>query len=133
MTDDVRGALQRLVADVRQNGRSLDETIELSWFAVFVTNDDGLFVMTNRAASSLTGYSRSELLKLSVWHITPDVHEREAESLWRAFRQQSEQFGTYRLQRKDGSTVVTDYAAKANVVRGLHVSLLGEPLEPLRA
>jgi PAS domain S-box-containing protein len=133
VTDDVRGALQKLVADVRQNGRDLDETIEASGFAVFVTNDDGLFVMTNRAASSLTGYSRSELLKLSVWHITPDVHEREAESLWRAFRQQSEQFGTYRLQRKDGSTVVTDYAAKANVVRGLHVSLLGEPLEPLRA
>jgi PAS domain S-box-containing protein len=130
MTDDVRSVLKRLVAGVEQERRSLQEAIDASPLAVFVANDAGSFVMANRAASTLTGYSPSELLRLSVWHITPDVHEREAESLWRAFRQQSEQTGTYRLLLKNGSTVVTDYAAKANVVRGLHVSVLSEPLQP---
>jgi PAS domain S-box-containing protein len=102
-------------------------------FAALVANDAGLFVMVNRAASTLTGYSPSELLKLSVWQITPDVHEREAETLWRAFLQHSEQFGTYRLLLKDGRTVVSHYAAKTNIVPGFHVSILSEPLEPLGA
>ena len=86
-------------------------------------------MIVNRAASTLTGYSPSELLKLSVWQITPDVHEREAETLWRAFRQQNQQFGTYRLLLKDGRTAVAAYAAKTNVVPGRHVSVL-EPLKP---
>jgi PAS domain S-box-containing protein len=133
MADDVRSALQRVVVGVQQDGRTLEQMIDGLPFAAFVANDAGVFVMVNRAASSLTGYSSSELLKLSVWHITPDVHEREAETLWRAFRQQSEQTGTYRVLRKNGATVVSHYAAKTNVVPGLHVSILGEPLEPLRA
>ena len=129
MIDDVRRALQTLIAGVQQDGRSLDEMVEASRFAVLVTNDDGLFVMANPAACTLIGGSRSDVLKLSVWQITPDVHEREAETLWRAFRQQSEQFGTYRVLRVDGRTVVCEYAAKTNVTHGLHVSVLSEPVE----
>jgi len=127
---DVRAALETLIAGVR-NGQSLEGLIDTLPFTVLIANDVGSFVMANRLASTLTGYSPSELLKLSVWQITPDVHEREAETLWRAFRQQNEQFGTYRLRRKDGTTVVSEYAAKTNVVRGLHVSILSDPL-PLR-
>jgi PAS domain S-box-containing protein len=131
MTDDVRLALRRLTVDVQQEGRNLKEAIDASPFAMLVADDGGSFVMANRAASSLTGYSPSELLKLSVWQITPDVHEHEAETLWRAFIQRSEQSGTYRVLRRDGSTVVAAYAAKTNVVHGRHVSILSEPLEPL--
>jgi PAS domain S-box-containing protein len=133
MIDDVRRALQTMIADVQQDGRSLDEMVEASRFAVLVTNDDGLFVMANPAACTLIGGSRSDVLKLSVWQITPDVHEREAETLWRAFRQQSEQFGTYRVLRVDGRTVVCEYAAKTNIVPGFHVSILSDPLESLGA
>jgi len=130
MIDDVRLALRRLTVEVQKGGRNLKEAIDASPFALLVADDSGSFVMANRAASSLTGYSPSELLKLSVWQITPDVYEREAETLWRAFIQHSEQSGTYRVLRKDGSTVVSAYAARTNVVRGFHVSILSEPLEP---
>ena len=126
---NARAELDALIAGVN-NGRSLQELIDASPLAVLVANDTGSFVMTNHAASELTGYSPSELLKLSVWQLTPDVHEREAETLWRAFRQQAEQSGTYRLLRKDRRTIVASYAAKTNVLRGLHVSVLSEPLEP---
>ena len=132
MTADVRVELQTLTTAVQQGGRSLQDVVDESPLPVLVANDAGSYVMVNRAACSLTGYSPSELRTLSVWQLTPDVHEREAETLWRAFRQQSEQFGTYRLQRKDGQTVVSEYAAKTNVVRGLHVSVLSEPLESNR-
>jgi len=133
VTDDVRAALQTLIAAVQQDGRSLVEMVDASPLAVLVANDSGSYVMVNGAACTLTGYSPSELRTLSVWQLTPDIHEREAETLWRAFRQQSEQFGTYRLLRKDGRTVVSEYAAKTNVAPGLHVSVLSEPLEPLNS
>lgn len=129
MSGDVRDGLRALLFGIRESGRSLEEMVEESPFAVLVSNDAGSFVIVNRAASTLTGYSPSELLKLSVWQITPDVHEREAETLWRAFRQQNQQFGTYRLLLKDGRTAVAAYAAKTNVVPGRHVSVL-EPLKP---
>jgi PAS domain S-box-containing protein len=129
MADDVRGGLQTLIAGVQHEGRNLQEMVDASPFAVFVANDAGSFVMSNQAASALTGYSPVELRKLSLWQLTPDVHEREAETLWRAFRQQSEQFGTYRLLLRDGRTAVAEYAAKTNVVSGLHVSVL----KPLRS
>jgi PAS domain S-box-containing protein len=127
---DVREGLLQLVAGVRQDGHGLKELVDASPHAVLVADDDGKFVMANQAASSLTGYSPSELLRLSVWQITPDVHEREAETLWRAFRQHSEQSGSYRLLLKDGRTLIAEYAARTNVLPGLHVSVLGEPLEP---
>jgi len=126
MTTDVRDALQTLIAGV-QDGRSLHEMVEASPLAVLVANDHGSFVMANAIASALTGYSLSELRNLSLWQITPDVLEREAEILWRAFLQQREQFGTYRLITKNGQTIVTSYAARTNVVRGYHVSVLGNP------
>src|SRR5215831_17551295 len=126
---NARAQLDALIAGVN-DGRSLQELIDASTLAILVANDTGSFVMTNDAASGLTGYSTSELLKLSVWQLTPDVHEREAETLCRAFRQQAEQSGTYKLVRKDGRTIVALYAAKTNVVRGLHVSVLSEPVEP---
>ena len=128
MTDDVRAALHTLITETEQKGRSLRESIDAVPLAVLVADDSGSYVMANAAACSLTGYSEAELRKLSVWHLTPDVHEREAETLWRAFRQQREQFGTYRLLLKDGRTTVTSYAARANIAPGLHVSVLGGPL-----
>jgi PAS domain S-box-containing protein len=128
MTDDVRAALNTLITDTSQNGRSLKESIDAVPLAVLVTDDSAAYVMANAAATNLTGYSEAELRKLSVWHLTPDVHEREAETLWRAFRQQREQFGTYRLLLKDGRTAVARYAARANVIPGLHVSVLSEPI-----
>jgi PAS domain S-box-containing protein len=128
MTNQIRDALQTLVAGV-QDGRSLHEMVETSPLPVLVANDHGSFVMANEMASTLTGYSLSELRSLSLWQITPDVLEREAEILWRAFLQQREQFGTYRLIKKNGQTIVTPYAARTNVVRGYHVSVLGSPTQ----
>ena len=65
----------------------LDALVAPMRCAVLVADDAARFVLTNDAASRLTGYSREELRRLSMWQITPGVREREAESLWRAFLQ----------------------------------------------
>ena len=93
-------------------------------FAALVADNAGQYVFTNRAAASLTGYSPAELRRLSVWQLTPSVHEHEAEVLWRAFIEQGTQTGSYAVLRKGGQVITTAYAAKANLLPGWHLSLL---------
>ena len=92
--------------------------------AALVADDDGRYVLTNWLASELTGFSEDELRRLSVWDLTPGRNDHEAETLWRAFRQQRAQSGDYQLLTKAGHVVTATYAARAHVLRGLHVSLL---------
>jgi PAS domain S-box-containing protein len=123
--------LSRLAADaaddVSRGGAPLEvlsRLIEALPVAVLVADDDGRYVLTNPLASKLTGYSADELRRLSVWDLTPSRNDREAETLWRAFRQQRAQSGDYQLLTKAGHIVTASYAARAHVLRGLHVSLL---------
>lgn len=101
-------------------------------FAALVANNQARYVVANRIASEMTGYSNRELIASSVWELTPPNHERDFEVLWRAFLEQREQRGDYRLLTKDGRTVSARYAARAHVLPGLHLSLLScEPASQL--
>lgn len=92
--------------------------------AALVANNAGLFASANTAASALTGYSLRDLQRLSMWQLTPNTADHEAEVLWRAFIAQHEQSGDYRLLVKGGRIIEARYAAVANVLPGLHLSLL---------
>jgi PAS domain S-box-containing protein len=93
-------------------------------FAALVADSEGLYVGANEAAATLTGYSTSELRRLSVWQLTPMGEYHEAETLWRAFLASGEQTGAYDIVRKDGQMVAVDYAARAHVLPRRHISLL---------
>jgi PAS domain S-box-containing protein len=127
----VASFLTRLTTDaaeaVREGGAPLDvlhRLIDALPVAALVVDDTGRYILTNALASELTGYSAEELRRLSLWQLTPDVNEREAETLWRAFRQQRAQTGDYQLLRKDGKVLTVKYAARTNVLPRMHVSLL---------
>src|SRR5581483_6011218 len=90
----------------------------------FVADDDARYVLTNQAASSLTGYSSEELKRLSVWDLTPAPLEHEAEVLWRTFLSTGSQHGDYVLICRDGNPVFTQYAARARIAAARHVSIL---------
>lgn len=93
-------------------------------FAALVADANGQYVAVNDRAARLTGYTAPELLRLSVWQLTPGTDERDREVLWRAFLQQHVQSGAYRLLAKDGRLVMVQYAAQAHILPGLHLSLL---------
>jgi PAS domain S-box-containing protein len=92
--------------------------------ATLVADDRGRYVAANESACRLLGYSREELLQLSVWDLTPDPHEVEGLILWKEFIEVGVQAGVYWLARKDGSLVEVAYQARANVTPGRHVSRL---------
>jgi len=74
--------------------------------ATLVADDQGRYVAANDAACRLLGYTREELLQLSVWDLTPDPHEVEGLILWKEFIEIGAQAGVYWLKRKDGSPIL---------------------------
>lgn len=92
--------------------------------AMFVADNRGRYVDVNAAAVFLTGYSRAELLRRSVWDLTPAPQRARGMRLWRAFLARDKMSGTYSLRRKSGRVVTARYFAATNVLPGLHVSAL---------
>ena len=95
--------------------------------AILIANNRGRYVTVNDAAVTLTGYSRAELLRMSVSDLTPAPRADEGQTLWRRFLEDGRMRGIYDIQRKDGSSVRVEFVALANVVEGLHLSALIRP------
>jgi len=92
--------------------------------AVLVANDSGRYVDVNASAPILTGYTRSQLLKMAVWDLTPTPRRGLGHRLWREFLRRGRMRGDYQLRRKNGTVVTARYVAVANVLPGIHVSAL---------
>ena len=97
------------------------ETLEVSALAA---DNSGRYIAANARATTLTGYSRSELLGMSVKDLTPAMRQDAADNLWPRFIHAGAQAGDYVLERKDGAPVGVHYAAFASVAPGVHISLL---------
>jgi PAS domain S-box-containing protein len=95
--------------------------------ALLIANNSGRYIDVNQHATRLTGFGRAELLRRSVWDLTPTPSVPEGRRMWRQFLQAGRMAGRYTLCRKDGSTVDADFRAWANVLPGVHVSALATP------
>jgi PAS domain S-box-containing protein len=101
----------------------------LSWtakskYAILFTDSKGRYIAANPRGLRLTGFSRLELLRKSVWDLTDKSDQTEFEPLWRAFLATGTQRGAYRLRRKSGLTLPVIYIAGAHVLKGIHASVL---------
>jgi PAS domain S-box-containing protein len=109
----------------------LHQLFDDSPFAALAADDVGAFVYANKAASVLTGYSISELRRMSVWEITESGQARDAEILWRAFLQRGGQRGgDYPVLTRGGQVILAEYAARASFLPGVHLSLLRATARP---
>jgi PAS domain S-box-containing protein len=120
----IRAEATRLARGGTEPLTILQRLLDAEPVAALVADDGGRYVMANYAASVLTGYAPDVLCHLSVWELTPNLNEREAVTLWRAFLAVEEQYGEYALLVHGGRVVRVAYAAQANIFLGLHVSLL---------
>jgi PAS domain S-box-containing protein len=126
--DELQAEAGRLIVEgTRMSQVVLHRLLDELPFAALVTNDVGVLVFANSAASDLTGYTNADLRGMSFLQLTPGVREREADVLWRAFVDRGEQSGEYEVLASGGRTIATVYAARANFLPGLHLSLLAVP------
>jgi two-component system cell cycle sensor histidine kinase/response regulator CckA len=97
----------------------LYSVFEGSLDAIFISDTDAMFTYVNEAAEKLTGYSRQELLTMSI----PGLHDPEDLGAFETFFQRilaGEDITTEALiRRKDGSKLAAEFSNKRVVVGGL--------------
>ncbi|MBI5303353.1 MAG: PAS domain S-box protein [Chloroflexi bacterium] len=91
-----------------------------------VLNNRGRCVDANRAACALLGYSRAELVCLSMLELTPSAHAETARALLHALTMRRATRGDYQLVTKARRVIDVEYRAVANTVPGKHLVILRE-------
>ena len=119
ISDEVRRG-DELEATQRRYQALFDNALD----AILVANDDAHYVEANPAACALLGYSRAELLRMTVWDVMPARDRATAEGLRQAFVAAAQQSGELTVRCKDGSARETEYRAVANFMPGLHLSVI---------
>lgn len=100
--------------------------------AMILADDDARYVDVNPAACALLGYSREELVGLTAWDVSAPGMLDEGRRLWKVFTAGGHLSGEYLLRRKDGSLVLVEFNAVANVRPGLHLTIIRDVSERAR-
>jgi PAS domain S-box-containing protein len=106
------------VAEPLVQASLLGEAIDRAPDAVFVADESMRYLAVNRAACTLLGYTREELLSLRM----PDVatYPEALEDYDQMIARRSK-IGTVVLQRKDGEQIAAAYRAHETKVAGMTV------------
>jgi PAS domain S-box-containing protein len=110
----------------------LQSLFEHAQDTILLASDDARYVDVNPAACALTGYDRDELLTLSVFDLAAEENREELRSRWKEFIETGVQTGDIPLLRKDGTLVITEFRAVANIIPGLHLSIMRDITERVR-
>lgn len=124
-----RRTAERLAESQRRYGAVFENSLD----AILLMDDAGRYQDANPAACQLLGYDRGELLVLTVADVTPGIDRGRIPELMRQFLAAGAQYGEYTLACQDGSTRDVEYRAIANILPGLHLSVLRDVTERKRA
>jgi PAS domain S-box-containing protein len=123
--------IQAIVDSPPEHGAALDAAgshlqalFDHAQDAFLLVDDQGRYIDANAAACALTGYARSELLRLSIADLTPTADREKVPALWQAFIRAEPSRGEYTILRKDGECVPVEYHAIARIMPGVHFSVL---------
>ena len=104
--------------------RLVGDAVASGGYVVLVADFDMNFLAVSDGACALLGYTREELLELTVPDIV--VERSEAASLYKQFVREGLQRGEITLRRQDGRTISAIYEASETIVAGerYYVSVL---------
>lgn len=120
---------RRLAAEQARLTALFDNVLD----TIVIADDDGGCLDANPAASALLGYTRAELLEMSIADLLPKFDYEERRERWAAFIKEGTESGQLRLQRKDGSILEAEYRSVANFLPGMHLSVLRDVTARQRA
>lgn len=99
---------------------------------ILVANDNGQFQQVNQTACQKLGYTKDQLLDMSVLDITYSAMESYGDKTWNDFLRTGTDEGEYLLETKSGEILFTEYRAVANIRPGQHLSILRDISENKR-
>jgi len=113
--EQVEDALQR-------SQRHLQALFDNAMDAIFLADDEARFIDVNPATCLLSGYERSELLKMNLGDMSVTAMRTGFPGLWQRFLARGRLSADYTILRKDGTTAEVEFRARANVLPGLHMA-----------
>jgi PAS domain S-box-containing protein len=135
----VLGVVREVTARVRaeealaQSCRRLEALFDNAPDAIALLDAEYRFLDPNPATCILLGYTREELLGLTVLDVTPPDDLDRAHEIIGRFAASGTFVGDYRLRRKDGTLRDAELRAVANILPGLHMGIARDVTERKRS
>ena len=118
---------------LRESEKRFKALFENATDAILLADDHAHYVAVNAAACSLTGFSKEELLDSTVFDLTPQLNREAGMHAWQNFIASERDSGEYSIQCKDGKEIHVEYRAVANIIPGVHLSILRDVTERKQA
>ena len=100
---------------------------------ILLADDDGRYVAANEAAAEMFGVARERLIGMRVTDFVQPAQHTETEQIWSAFLTRRGQVGRFTVHRPDGEQRTLQYHAVTNIRPGLHLSVLLDVTDGVRA
>jgi PAS domain S-box-containing protein len=113
----------------REQAGGLRAAFETALDPILVADSDGRYTDVNRAACSLLGYTREELLTMRVEDLAPEPARGELVSAWETFQETGQLRGELELRKADGSAALVEFSATADFVPGRHLAVVRDITE----
>jgi PAS domain S-box-containing protein len=120
---------RRLQEALFHSCRRLQALFDYALDAIFLANDAGEYVDANQAACTLLGHTQDQILRMRAWEMRTNETVAERQDAWRAFLKAGTLSGEYRLHAGDGTPRDVEFRAVANVLPGLHLSIMRDVTE----
>jgi len=110
--------------EIQKSRQHFEAVFQNAMDSILLTDSDGNYVNANPAACKLLEYSRKEFLEMTPADIASPENTADFESLWEDFLKNGIQGGEIILKSKTGKSIIAEYQAVANVLPGIHLSIL---------
>lgn len=103
---------------------SISELFTRTGSAMLLADDDRRYVDANPPACELLGLTREEILEKKVDDFAPPELRDQVPEMYEAFISAGSQSGPFTMVCADGTLLPCSYSASANVLPGVHLSIL---------
>ena len=111
----------KTAAKIEESQRRLQALFDTAVDAIIMIDASGHYVDANPAATLLTGYTRDEILQMSVGDLSPPDRRNEVMEIWNSLGEDRVMTGgEFQIRRKDGGTRDVEFRMVVNMLTGLH-------------
>ncbi len=103
---------------------SIGDLFTRSGSAMLLADDERRYVDANPPACELLGLTREEILEKRIEDLSPPELKDQVPAIYQAFIEAGSQAGPFTMIRSDGTEIPCSYSASANVVPGIHLSIM---------
>ena len=144
---NTHGELQGFIAiqpDITQRKKEEETRLRESWArfhaifensinAILLADDQGNYLDANPAACEISGYSLEEIRDKRLTDILDHTAELNQTMDWDEFIVKGKMEGTVAIRTKKGEIKMLDYKAMADILPGLHLSILSDVTDQYQA